>query len=176
MNLLNGSGTTIATTTTDSNGLYTFTNLSAGDYQVEVDTSTLPTGLYQTFDVDGVGTSPDISSHTLTEITNANGIQTGVTINATQDFGYNEQGLGSIGNYVWYDSNEDGVQDLTESALPNITLNLLNGSGTTIGTTTTDSNGLYTFTDLEAGIYTVVVDTTTIPTDMLQTYDVDGIT
>ena len=43
--LLNDSGTPIASTITDMNGGYVFNNLSAGDYMVVIDPSTLPVGI-----------------------------------------------------------------------------------------------------------------------------------
>ena len=40
------------TTTTDANGAYLFDNLTAGDYTIYVDTTTLPDGMTQTADPD----------------------------------------------------------------------------------------------------------------------------
>lgn len=51
-----------------------------------------------------------------------------------------------IGNYVWRDSNKDGVQDACESPLSNITVSLWK-SGTQIATTTTNATGEYYFSD-----------------------------
>ncbi len=74
-------------------------------------------------------------------------------------------GLGSIGDFVWCDENNDGVQDPTEPPLSNVTVRLFDCDGNLLSTTTTDSNGLYLFSDLEAGCYEVVVDPTTAPED-----------
>jgi hypothetical protein len=103
--------------------------------------------MYQTFDADGTtGTSSHISAYTLDPIMDPNNtnIQTGVTTNDTQDFGYNDTGLGSLGNYVWHDYNEDGIQDATEPGLENITLNLLDGNGDAIYTNSTTGETLTT--------------------------------
>ena len=51
-----------------------------------------------------------------------------------------------IGNYVWKDSDRDGVQDPCETPLSNITVSLWK-SGTQIATTTTNANGEYYFSD-----------------------------
>lgn len=67
---------------------------------------------------------------------------------------------GSIGNLVWKDVNNNGIQDTGEPGLANITVTLKNGS-TVIATTTTNSTGNYQFTGLCAGTYTVVVATPT---------------
>lgn len=49
-----------------------------------------------------------------------------------------------IGNRVWVDTNDDGVQGPDEPALANVTVNLFNGS-TQIGTATTDTQGAWYF-------------------------------
>jgi hypothetical protein len=48
------SGSTVATGTTDTNGAYSFTGLSAGTYSVTI--TTPPSGLNQTYDTNGTGT------------------------------------------------------------------------------------------------------------------------
>ncbi len=51
-----------------------------------------------------------------------------------------------IGNYVWFDANQNGVQDPNEQPLPGIIVRLFDSTGTTqIGTATTDANGRYIF-------------------------------
>jgi len=62
---------------------------------------------------------------------------------------------GSIGDYVWLDTNEDGIQDADENGYAGVTVVLTTPMGTF--TTQTDANGFYTFNDLEAGNYTIEV-------------------
>lgn len=50
-----------------------------------------------------------------------------------------------IDNYVWSDSNNNGIQDGNEVALANVTVQLLNSTGTVIATAVTDANGYYVF-------------------------------
>lgn len=50
-----------------------------------------------------------------------------------------------IGNYVWLDDNNNGIQDAGENAFANVGLELLDASCNVIGTTTTDAKGYYTF-------------------------------
>lgn len=65
---------------------------------------------------------------------------------------------GSIGDYVWLDTNGDGIYDpLTESGIPNVTVTLTYPNGTTVSIET-DANGNYLFDNLPAGNYTVTVD------------------
>ncbi|MBL7787205.1 MAG: hypothetical protein JNM36_14965, partial [Chitinophagales bacterium] len=50
-----------------------------------------------------------------------------------------------IGNYVWIDADADGIQDPTESGIPNVQVRLYDQSGLLVGLTTTDTNGEYYF-------------------------------
>ena len=71
------------------------------------------------------------------------------------DFGFEPEILGSIGDYVWFDANGDGVQDPSEAGIANVTVTLTGPNGTS--TTVTDADGLYIFDDLDAGDYVVTV-------------------
>jgi hypothetical protein len=51
-----------------------------------------------------------------------------------------------IGDLVWEDTNMNGIQDVGESGLPGVTVNLLNGSDDSLlGSTSTDASGNYLF-------------------------------
>lgn len=76
---------------------------------------------------------------------------------------------GSIGDLVWNDLNDDGIQDAGEPGIPGVTVNLYDESAILIATTTTDSNGFYLFEDLCINCYTVEVDESTLPDGMIQT-------
>ncbi|HXU43972.1 MAG TPA: SdrD B-like domain-containing protein, partial [Thermoanaerobaculia bacterium] len=81
---------------------------------------------------------------------------------------------GSIGDRVWSDTDGDGVQDAGETGLNGVTVQLLNSSGTVTATTTTATNGNYTFGSLAAGSYTVRVVSSTLPAGVTPTFDLDG--
>jgi uncharacterized repeat protein (TIGR01451 family) len=51
-----------------------------------------------------------------------------------------------VGNFVWRDSDLDGVMDPGEPPIANVVLNLYDGSGNAIATATTDASGEYYFT------------------------------
>ncbi|MDH3246318.1 MAG: hypothetical protein OEM26_16965, partial [Saprospiraceae bacterium] len=57
---------------------------------------------------------------------------------------------GEVGNYVWCDANENGIQDPTEFGIPNLTLTLLDKDDAMAPPvqTTTDADGGYVFTGL----------------------------
>ncbi len=67
-----------------------------------------------------------------------------------------DNGRSSLGDRVWHDLNGNGIQDPGEPGIAGITVNLLDGSGNPTGLSTiTDVNGLYLFSDLTPGNYSV---------------------
>ena len=62
-----------------------------------------------------------------------------------------------LGNRVWEDKNQNGVQDPREEGIGGICVDLLDENGTQLGQTTTDSNGYYGF-DVAAGRYIIEVE------------------
>jgi protocatechuate 3,4-dioxygenase beta subunit len=150
--LLNSVGSVIDTAITNGSGLYAFNNLTAGTYQVQFVTPT-NYGLTQA-DAD-LNLSDDVDS----DADVGTGLTQQITLIAGEANDTIDAGMyvlpASIGNYVWIDSDQDGLQDANESGLANVTVRLLNSTGGVITTTTTDGNGLYTFNNLTAGTYQI---------------------
>jgi uncharacterized repeat protein (TIGR01451 family) len=173
LELLDSGSTVLATTMTDINGFYLFAELAADSYIVRVDTSSLLPQLAanQTYD-------PDATLNSETPVTLIPGDEI-----RTADFGYNlsPPGLvsGAIGDRVWVDENSDGIQDVGEPGIPNVTVRLYvdsagNGSyNSLVATTTTDAAGLYVFSGLDTGSYVVRIVTGTLPPNYTQTGDPD---
>jgi len=136
--LLDGGGAVLATTTADADGTYIFTNVAPGAvYQVTQ--APAPTGY---------GTS---TPATLSNITVAAGQAA-----ANNNFG---ETTGSLAGNVYRDDNNDGVQDAGEPGLAGVVVTLTgtdaNGTITPV-TATTDANGHYQFTGLlSGGAYTI---------------------
>src|SRR6185295_5438285 len=124
-------------------------------------TASLPPGLAQTFDLDGVGTA-NIASFALAAAENKTDV----------DFGY--RGTASVGDRVWLDSDGDGVQDAGETGINGVTVELLDNGGNVIASQVTAGDGIYTFDHLTAGNYSVRVVTATLPAGLAQTFDLDG--
>ena len=59
-----------------------------------------------------------------------------------------------LGNRVWHDKNENGIQEPREEGVGGICVNLLDTNGTRLQQTTTDSNGYFGF-PVEAGTYSL---------------------
>ena len=74
------------------------------------------------------------------------------------DFGFYQPV--TIGDFVWNDTNGNGMQDSGEPGIFGVTLTLagLTGTGAITQTTTTDASGHYLFTE-PPGTYAVTVDT-----------------
>ncbi len=157
-------GAAITSTTTNASGYYIFTGLVTGTYRVGVGTSGLPswwTRYRETQDPDESGVCSICNSLGLVSVSST------LTSVLTIDFGYQPYGFGSIGDYVWYDADADGIQDAGESGIPGAIVRLYensNGGGLDAGddalvTYTTSANGYYLFSNLAAGAYLVWVDT-----------------
>ena len=131
-------GNVIDSATTGANGTYSFTGVPAGTYTVEQ--TNLPT-YNDVGDVDGG--DPNLITVTLP----AGGSSPG------NDFV--DDRTASLGDRVWLDTNNNGQQDAGEASVADVTVNLLDGAGNVLDTQTTDANGEYLFTNLDAGTYSV---------------------
>jgi hypothetical protein len=65
------------------------------------------------------------------------------------------QEVAAIGDTVWLDNDQDGIQDAGEPGFPDVTVNLYNCLDSLIATMTTDANGFYKFDGLIPGDYYV---------------------
>lgn len=152
--LYNSSGVAVASTYTDANGLYLFTNVAPGNYTVGV---SLPPAMVFT------ANNGAVSVATNSDINPANGRTASFTVNAGDQIRYVDAGIkpqvstnASVGDYVWNDLNKDGVQDAGEPGIPGATVRLVNATtNTVVATTTTDANGYYIFNDVTPGNYLV---------------------
>lgn len=167
--LLAADGTELQSTTTDTNGNYAFTNLPGGDYIVEF---VSPSGCTFTQRDQGSDDTLDSDADPVTG-------RAPVTLYPNVDDDSVDAGiavLGTLGDRVWKDDNSNGVQKVSESGVSNVTVVLHDSSGSIVTGQVTDANGMYMFTNLTAGSYTVRVDTATLPAPLVsnQTYDLDA--
>ena len=158
------------TATTDANGNYTFNRLPLGDYKVEV----VPD--HATVDGENVSLSDYTQTYgyqTSTKRSEAGkGKLTTPTISLTTsnanvskvDFGFVKPA--SVGNFVWFDANKDGVQDADEYGVAGVTVTLTDGAGNPVidldgnpvKPVTTDANGKYEFTNLMPNVDRIVAN------------------
>lgn len=171
----------ISTTSSGTIGNYFFNGLTPGNYQVRIPTppatatlsSTPTTTTDNQVDNDDNGTqtggaggstiSPLINLTPGAEPLNAVETGQGGTLDdasgdssgdMTIDFGF--LAPAALGNRLWIDTNRNGIQDASETAgVDGVTVTLYNSGGTAIATTVTAGGGLYSFTGLAPGTYSV---------------------
>ena len=208
--LLDADGAVLDETTTDENGLYLFDELAAGQYRVEFE---IPESLRTTYaftasdtpatssgiavganeDSDAAVTTDafigrtglitlDATNTQLTTSYDAQTVLATAGIDPTWDAGVIVKKV-SVGDFVWIDENQDGLQDEGEPGIPGVVLELRDPNGDPVldefdqpRTTTTGPNGEYVFDNLpaldEGQTYTVVID----PTRSENVTALDGLT
>ncbi len=169
--LYDGEGEELDRTTTDENGRYIFDNLPEGEYQVGFQLTEEQERLYNFTDyTEGDDPAEDSNAgdngrseiFTLgpdSSLTSNEGyehfeVEASEGIDPTWDAGVQLKPY-AIGDYVWIDANNDGIQDEDEEPLSDVTVVLYNNDGVEIDRTTTDENGRYIFDTLNAGEYQV---------------------
>ncbi|MFO1521313.1 MAG: SdrD B-like domain-containing protein [Kiritimatiellia bacterium] len=128
------------TEVTGPDGRYSFTVIINQEYIIRVDPASLPSAAcgFTTLSTAAV-TFPNLC---------------GVTLVAP-DFGIRV--CKALGDFVWDDVNQNGVQDPGEPGIPNVTVNLLDINGVQVTNTTTDATGYYLFPALVASNWVVEV-------------------
>ncbi|WP_177419532.1 SdrD B-like domain-containing protein [endosymbiont of Lamellibrachia barhami] len=172
--LLDCNGTSVTTTVTGPDGNYLFTSLDAGGYVVRF---TQMNGHFFTAANAGADDAVDSDADTTTGESACTTVAVD-EVNLTIDAGMFR--LASLGDYVWNDSNMDGVQDIGEAGIPNVRVSLTSdcnndGSIDSVDETITDANGAYGFIALCPGSHTVDIDPATLPAGMIQSYDPDSV-
>ena len=159
------------TTKTDADGKYTFTRLPLGSYKVEVvpgevkvDGTDVNLADYkQTY---GYGSSTKRSEAGKGKLVTPTAIElTAAAPNATKiDFAFVKPA--SVGNFVWFDANKDGIQDADEVGVAGVTVTLTDAvgnpvidlDGNPVKPVTTDANGKYEFTNLMPNVERLVAN------------------
>ncbi|MBL0310350.1 MAG: T9SS type A sorting domain-containing protein [Bacteroidetes bacterium] len=144
----------VATQMTGSNGQYLFTGLTAGSYYVGF--SNLPGGYMFTTQNAGGDDAKDSDADGTTGNTACITLAAGEN-NLTVDAGlFCDPKCAQLGNFVWYDTNRNGKQDVGEGGVCSVKVTLYKCSdNSVVATKTTGSNGQYLFTGLSAGGYYV---------------------
>ena len=79
-----------------------------------------------------------------------------------------------VSGKVYYDANESSSYNNGEEPFKDVTVQLIGADGNVVATTTTDADGNYSFTGLDAGTYTVKVTKAGELANLDQTEDPDG--
>ena len=161
-------------TTTDANGNYLFSNLPSGTYTVEISapasyksstgTNGSATGAYEPTTGSTNVNNEDNGTTTSGQIIRSKPVVLTTTDNTNVDFGLFRPA--KLGDFVFRDSNGNGVQDAGEVGVAGVTVKLYDGANNVIATTTTDANGMYMFGNLAAGSYSVEFVKSTLPSGL----------
>ena len=132
---------------TDAAGYYTFTSVRNGTYTL---TFSAPQGYLLSPQNQGNGSNdsrPDPVSATISNI-----VIQGGNIVLDMDAGYYQQVV--LGDFVWFDQNENGLQDIGESGVEGIFISIFaSGGNNLVGSMFSDASGQYTISGLRPGMY-----------------------
>lgn len=152
--LLDVNDQVVVTTSSDTNGAYSFTDLFPADYKVQVNPIS-----GRIITLSNIGTDDERDSD-LTEINNNLETDLFATLSGEDrediDLGF-QFTPASISGLVWEDLNADGIRSNNETLLPGVNVNLLLNNNI-IRTVETDSQGAYMFSVLDPGDYIVSID------------------
>jgi hypothetical protein len=139
----------VSTTTTDANGNYLFDNLTPGDYSAQI---VAPTGYFLSARIRAATTPPTATS---TPPPARPSSPRWPPVKRTC-LGCGLYQKASIGDKVWADCDNDGIQDASEAGVSG-DREAAGQRRTVVATTMTDANGNYLFKDLVPGSYSVQV-------------------
>lgn len=144
----------------DNQGSYKFRNLYPKPYRVEIDTPIAhhPTEFH-------IGNDKTIDNDFAFSIGNKAMSEAYVNLKKEAEPKHIDAGFvkfGHIGDYVWEDGNENGIQDSNEKGIKDVSLTLVSvyddQSETVVMKTKTDANGKYEFRNVKPGSYRVDAD------------------
>jgi serine-aspartate repeat-containing protein C/D/E len=161
VHLYNAAGEYLATSITDDDGNYLFSDLRPGVYEVREEQ---PENYLQGGQVAGSGGGDDSQIDVISRIPLSSG-------NNHFQYDFCEIAPASLSGFVHVDQDGDCLFDSNEPALSGVEVQLLDAAGSIVATTTTASNGAYRFTQLRPGVYSV---RETQPTGYLQAGQMTG--
>ncbi len=139
-------GNLSSVTFTDFEGRYCAIGIPAGDYTLK---ATLPNNYQLTLSKIGMDTSID-SDFGLNGTTNSITLLPGETLN-NYDGGVTLKS--NIGDYVWKDTDGNGIQDNNEIGIQDIQVRLMDANDNFVDGTTTNESGFYLFNNVASGNY-----------------------
>jgi len=140
VSLYNCNGQLLRSTNTGTDGIAGFNELFLEEFYIEV---TLDNGL--TIHPNGVFSNANGSNTTDCFLLEETGTSIGVPVVQ----------LSNVGNFVWQDSNRDGIQDVGEPGIANVLVNLEDCNGVLINQVTTAVDGSYLFEGVIPGDYLI---------------------
>lgn len=148
-------------------GYYQFEGLCKAPYTVKINPATVPSGYQVT--LIGAGSDPNLDSD------NPDGAAVELPDSFTAiegvDFGFRSICSGKIGDFVWFDANGNGIQEVGEMGINGVGVELFDADLNLIGTVNTftggplNQPGYYQFEGLCGGDFVVGVNSATVPSE-----------
>ncbi len=110
------------------------------------------------FDFSANGEFDDLDEGETAQTTFTYGIEGGETATVTVNVLGENLDTAAIGDFVFLDEDEDGLQGENEEGLSGVMVKLYDSTGAEVGSVVSDENGAYAFTGLAAGDYVVGVE------------------
>lgn len=132
-------------------GFYLFPNVDPADYFIRFEG---PNGYTITQQDAGGDNLADSDGNPLTGVTERFNVPPD-GIDYSWDLGLYNPNNAALGNFVWYDTDLDGVQDAGEAGVEGVLVTLYDNGGAAVDTVRTNAAGFYAFVDLVPGTYSV---------------------
>ena len=148
--LIDSSGTVIATQLTDSQGAYKFENLPIGNYTIR---ETTPQGV-----IDGDAHVGQINGQTIGQTLGTSTITTIALAAGLNGIHYDfcEFPPAIISGHVFEDIANDGIRQSSDPLIAGVQVDLFDATGALLQSVITDTNGYYEFVGLAPGDYRLV--------------------
>ncbi|MEM8906919.1 MAG: SdrD B-like domain-containing protein, partial [Bacteroidota bacterium] len=156
-------GLAIDSTFTDANGSYLFEELPSGNYNLRFDATSNSDGItYQaTTQNSGGDDNNDSDVNATTGTTGPFSFDANTGDDLGWDAGY--RSFANIGDFVWVDLDQDGLQEFIEPGIENLTVTLYEAAtGLPVDTVLTDMDGQYLFNQVPYGDYYIEFDWSTV--------------
>ncbi|MDM7925864.1 MAG: choice-of-anchor D domain-containing protein [bacterium] len=142
--LYTSGGASVASTVTDADGAYSFSGIAVGQYSLRF--TGLPAGF--SFAQRDQGSNDRVDSDA-----DASGVTEIFSLSAGEIKDFYDVGVRTtgIGDRVWEDTDNDGIQDAGELGVPGVLVRLYTSGNVLTASTTTNSDGFYYFGGLTAG-------------------------
>ena len=151
LTLLDKDGNELQRAVTDTDGTYTFGRLLPALYEITV---TVPEG-HVVVESDDIRLADGSLRSVMQYVNRRNGSTGQFELkmgDELSDMNVGSVTPGTLGDFLWVDVNENGLQDTDEFGIPGVTIRLLRGDKE-IARTETDQYGFYLFTDLYPSSY-----------------------
>ena len=156
-------------TTTDTDGSYHF-NVKPGTYSIHFEAPLGTIFTKQNNVADDLDSDADTNGDTEVFVLSEGEYNPDIDAGLVQS--------AKVGDFIWFDTDQDGIQDIGEPGVEGVIVRLIqagpdgifgNADDQIVATTVSDINGMYMFNNLNAGDYQLIFDINSIPASSMFT-------